>query len=152
MQTFIIELCRRICSLETRVDDLNSEIKLLEDKYNNLKNKNSRNSSLPPSKDPPFKPNTNKDKPHPKAASRESNKEKKPNGGQKGHKGHRLEPVENPDKCVYHYLDSTPDGIALGEKDIVRFAERQEFEILKPTIIITDRCGKLCFFHEPESG
>lgn len=171
LKSLIQELMQRVKILEDRVEKLtienkkltienkklirengklHLENKKLRDKYNHLKNISSRNSSTPPSKDPPYKPNTNKEKPNPKAASRKKDKKKKSNGGQKGHKGFRLEPVENPDKTIFHYLDFTPDGMKLTAKDILRFEERQEFEIPKPKIVVT--AHRAAIYKHPITG
>lgn len=131
-------------------ENLRRENDGLIEKYNCLKNMSSRNSSTPPSKDPPYKPNTNKEKPTPKEASRNKDKKKKPNGGQKGHQGFRLEPVENPDNILFHYLDYTPDGMKLSESDILRFEERQEFEVPKPSIVVT--AHRAAIYKHPITG
>lgn len=73
-------------TLQTRVTELEAKVKKLEDSQN----KNSGNSSKPPSSDG-FK------KPAPK--SRRGKSKKKP-GGQKGHKGSTLQRVAEPDKVV----------------------------------------------------
>ena len=122
------ELIRRIGKLASRVDELEKLNQTLEEQYRNLRNQSSRNSSQPPNKDWQSKPNTNKDKdkdkpnkdkPNPKPASRDEKKKKKPSGGQKGHKGNRLEAVDNPEKTQCHRLDKTPSGAQLKEEDIV---------------------------------
>ena len=171
LKSLIQELMQRVKILENRVEKLtienkkltrengklirengklHLENKKLKDKYNHLKNISSGNSSTPPSKDPPYKPNTNKEKPNPKAASRKKDKKKKSNGGQKGHRGFRLEPVKNPDKTIFYYLDFTPDGMKLTEKDIFRFEERQEFEIPKPKIVVT--AHRAAIYKHPITG
>ena len=77
---------------------------------------NSSNSSKPPSTDSNSNPKKKKKK----------KTEKKP-GGQKGHKGSRLEPVENPDEIVELSLDkkSLPKGNYTTGKSI----KRQVFDI-----------------------
>ncbi len=74
--------------------------------------KNSHNSSKPPSSDGPGKPKRSTD-----AISKRKNTRKRKSGGQKGHKGHHLKMVENPDeiknilveKCEHcnHNLEDT---------------------------------------------
>lgn len=72
-----------VLSLLDRCDKLEERIKSLE--------RNSRNSSKPPSSD------IGKPKPNPKSQRKKSGK--KP-GGQPGHKGSTLELVDNPDQVV----------------------------------------------------
>ena len=69
----------RIAELEERIKSLENQI-----------NKNSRNSSKPPSTDL-FRKIKGQRKPS-----------GKPIGGQKGHKGHTLEVEENPDHVIIH--------------------------------------------------
>jgi len=73
-------------------------IRKLSDQVNSLEErlaKNSRNSSKPPSSD-------GYDKPAPRSQRKASGRKQ---GGQKGHKGYRLEPVENPDKIEIHAIE-----------------------------------------------
>lgn len=72
--------------LQARVTELEHKVKSLEDKLN----KNSGNSSKPPSSD-------GFNKPAPKSRR---GKSKKKQGGQKGHKGSTLQRKEIPDKIV----------------------------------------------------
>lgn len=91
---------KHIISLEETVIKLVDTVSLLEKRIEKLEsqlNKNSSNSSKPPSSDPPFK------KP---PESRKPSGRKRKKGGQKGHKGHRrtiLEPNHMhpiyPDHC-----------------------------------------------------
>ncbi|WP_420324180.1 DUF6444 domain-containing protein [Legionella steelei] len=81
----------RIDELETLVKQQAAKIIELEKRLN----KNSRNSSKPPSSDGLSKP--------PRTSSlRENGKNK--SGGQKGHKGETLKQVAQPDKTVRHTL------------------------------------------------
>lgn len=73
----ITELTIKIEQLETRISELESQI-----------NQNSRNSSRPPSTDVFIKPKSQR------------KKGEHPVGGQKGHPGHTLEMVDNPEKTV----------------------------------------------------
>lgn len=81
----VLEQSARIAALETRVLDLEARL-----------SQNSKNSSKPPSSDPPFSQTTAKPK---------SNKK---SGGQPGHKGHGLSRVESADRIQVH----TPSSCA----------------------------------------
>ena len=82
--------------LQITVDGLNENIKLLTEEIAELKeklNKNSRNSSKPPSSDGLNKPN-------PKSLRKKSGKTA---GGQKGHKFSNLSVPKKIDRTVHHY-------------------------------------------------
>jgi transposase len=86
VQDFVLSLLARIQTLEADLADLREQV-----------NKNSRNSSRPPSSDGPGV----------SAKARKSAKSKRKRGGQKGHKGRtrKLVPVED----VKESFDITPD-------------------------------------------
>lgn len=98
----------------------------LEDKLSKYENpKNSKNSSIPPSQDP------NRET---RSLRKKSNKKV---GGQKGHKGSKLNKVPNPDKIIIHDISQCeccnsllPDG---GE-----VKSRQIFDIPKIKIKVTE--------------
>lgn len=82
--------------LQITVDGLNENIRLLTEEIAELKeklNKNSRNSSKPPSSDGLNKPN-------PKSLRKKSGKKA---GGQKGHKFSNLSVPKKIDRTVHHY-------------------------------------------------
>lgn len=84
---------KRIAELESKVIRLESIIETLLDKIEDLMHrKNSRNSSLPPSKD--------ENRPLKNQSLRAKSGKKV--GGQKGHKGSTLKMVENPDQIFNH--------------------------------------------------
>jgi len=80
------ELLYMVQILVKRVEELEEEVRQLKQQ------KNSNNSSLPPSKD---------ENRLPKNQSLRSKSEKS-TGGQKGHKGKTLEMVNNPDEIIHH--------------------------------------------------
>src|SRR5260221_8304994 len=80
----------QVKSLEGLIDALQERIKTLE----RHQAKDSHNSSLPPSSDRFVRA--------PKSLRKKSGK--KP-GGQKGHRGHYLQPVETPDEVLIHPVE-----------------------------------------------
>jgi hypothetical protein len=86
----VVALVQTLCSITNkqaaRIAELEERVKSLEDQIN----KNSRNSSKPPSTDP-FRKIKGQRKPSGKSV-----------GGQKGHKGHTLEMADNPDHLIVH--------------------------------------------------
>lgn len=84
---------KRIAELESKVIRLEAIIEKLLDKIEDLTHrKNSRNSSVPPSKD--------ENRPLKNQSLRTTSGKKV--GGQKGHKGTTLKMVENPDQIINH--------------------------------------------------
>ena len=135
---------------ETLVDIimiLQEEIEVLKQRVAKLEeqvNKNSRNSSKPPSSD-----GLKKSKPKPKSLRKRSGK--KP-GGQKGHKGHTLEKVEEPDYIIPLTVTTCSCHADLTNVDAVGHECRQVFEVPKPKlevyeyqseIKICPDCGKI---------
>ena len=88
---------------------------------------NSRNSSIPPSKDP----NRPKDS--------KSKKKKKP-GGQKGHKGSHLEPTDNPDEVKKISIDR--DTLPPAAYKAAGVEKRQIFDV-KISLHITEYQGEV---------
>ena len=120
-------------ALQQRVTDLQAQLR-----------QNSTNSSKPPSSDGLAKP-------APKSLRTRSGR--KP-GGQVGHPGHTLEPVEYPDQIVPLRLTACPCGYTFDPDDASALAHerRQVFELPPPTLHVTEyraetkrcpRCGKL---------
>ncbi len=94
VKEYIISLEQTVIRLVETVEKLEGRVAKLESQLN----KNSQNSSKPPSSDPPF------NKPKPTSKKKKKNKRKK--GGQKGHKGHQqklMAPTDSynimPDTC-----------------------------------------------------
>lgn len=141
----------KIRELEVRIEQLQRENKELQEIIQSQKEaikdlqdqlaKNSNNSSKPPSSDGYRKPRTN--------SLRKSSGKK--NGGQEGHKGYTLEPVENPDHIkVYEVKQCKHCPASLKDKKPIGYEKRQVFDTPSIKIEITehraeikdcDRCG-----------
>ena len=118
--------------------DLCAQIKQLKDQLN----KNSQNSSKPPSTDG-FK------KPAPKSLRE---KGKHPVGGQAGHPGKTLCMTEQPDQVIVHRVDTCSCGHDLEQTDVNRQERRQVWDIPPLTMEVTEHqaqvkicpsCGKI---------
>ena len=115
-------------------------------------NKNSSNSSKPPSSDGLKKPART-------GSLRENGK--KLSGGQKGHKGETLKQVTHPDKIVLHVLESCPDcGSSMQNQPVLDKVKRQVFDIPVPKLEVTEHqgeskycvcCGKIVVSLFPEA-
>ena len=108
----ITQLTEKIVQLEARITELEARL-----------NRNSRNSSQPPSTDGYRRPQSPR------------KKGEKPPGGQKGHKGQTLEWVENPDKTEVHSVPVCQGcGASLVDEKPVKVELRQvhdaEFKIM----------------------
>lgn len=108
----ITQLTEKVVQLETRITELESRL-----------NRNSRNSSQPPSTDGYRRPQSPR------------KKGEKPPGGQKGHKGQTLELVDTPDKTEVHSaLACKGCGASLEDEKPVKIERRQvhdaEFKII----------------------
>jgi transposase len=110
-------LTNEVAHLRLRVEELEAQVK-----------KNSKNSHKPPSSD-------EFNKPKPKSL-RQKNR-KKP-GGQKGHAGHMLSPVEDPDHIIIHRVtDCTSCGHSLEHAPVRRKETRQVFDLPPLQIEVT---------------
>ena len=92
-------------------------------------NKDSSNSSKPPSSDGLKKRRT------------QSLREKgvNPSGGQKGHTGRTLQQVSNPDHIERHLLDSCPQcSSSLTDVEVDRLKKRQVFDMVMPKREVTE--------------
>ncbi len=87
LEALVASQAARIAELEAALSELRARV-----------DRNSRNSSKPPSSDGYAKPAVSKDR----SLRRRSGR--KP-GGQSGHDGHRLECREDPDRAVLHTVD-----------------------------------------------
>jgi len=115
----IVQLQSKIQTLETTVADLRDQL-----------NKNSRNSSKPPSSDGLSKP------PAPVSLRKKGSN---PSGGQKGHVGTTLNPIANPNHVIRHALQSCPDcGECLENQECLRLSARQVVDIPMPQVQVTE--------------
>ena len=108
----ITQLIEKIVQLEARIAELEAQL-----------NRNSRNSSPPPSTDGYQRPQSPR------------KRGEKPPGGQKGHKGQTLEIVENPDKIEVHSVQICQGcGASLEDEKPVKVERRQvhdtEFKVI----------------------
>lgn len=98
--------------------------------------KDSHNSSKPPSSDGLKKV--------PKSQRKQSGRKA---GGQRGHKGYRLEPVQKPDREERHKVEECEHcGISLSDVSTDHLERRQVFDIPMITIVVTEHQAevKIC--------
>jgi transposase len=88
----------------------------------------SQNSSKPPSSDGYKKPLTRSLR----------TKSGRKTGGQKGHTGHRLSPVDSPDIIVSHRVDCCPECGEDLSSILEEIERRQLFELPKPKLEVTE--------------
>lgn len=119
----IVELYKLIEDLRLQISSQGEEIAKLKGQLS----KNSQNSSKPPSSD-------GLSKPAPKSLRKPSHKK---TGGQKGHKGHHLEAVANPEHITYHVVRQCEACGEILEADAESYEERQMFDIPIPRIEVT---------------
>lgn len=112
----------------------NAELRAENAKLRELLNKNSQNSSKPPSSDGLQK----------SAPKSQRDKSGKKSGGQKGHAGRTLLQVENPDAVEVHHPTYCSDcNTSLAFVAAHGFEKRQVFEIPEPKLnVIEHRCEK----------
>ncbi len=118
-----------------RISELEEHIKSLEAKLN----KNSRNSSKPPSTD-----NFAHDRPTPKSQRIKSGKKA---GGQKGHVGTTLKMVDNPDETTIYSIDKCKNcGKNQNDIKVKDYEIRQVFDIPPITIRVKEHRSevKIC--------
>jgi transposase len=121
-----------IAALEAVVAELRARVKELEDRLA----RDSHNSGKPPSSDGLKK----------RTRSLRQASGKKP-GGQPGHPGHRLEPVEAPDRVVVHAPSACGScGRSLGDGVVAGVERRQVFDLppLKLEVVEHRAEGKAC--------
>lgn len=125
-------VCQLVVGLVDTVHELVGIIQALQ----NQKSKDSSNSSKPPSSD------GLKKKPAPTSLRKSG---LKPNGGQPGHEGHRLEMVENPDHTVVHQNKICEHCHApLDNAAIIGHDKRQMFDIPLIHMQVTEHLVEIC--------
>ena len=116
-------------ALQEQVQSLAACIQQLEQQLR----KNSRNSSKPPSSDGPAKPN-------PKSLRKRTGKK---SGGQKGHQGHTLQRVENPDESTVLTVNTCSCHADLSQISPIRYDVRQIFELPEPKLHVLEFKGEI---------
>ena len=124
-EQIITTLLAKIAELEQIVQQQAARIAELEKRLN----KNSSNSSKPPSSDGLSKP--------PRTSSLRENG-KRNSGGQKGHKGETLKQIASPDIVKKHVLLTCPDCCSLFSTPVIGIVKRQVFDIPPPKIEVTE--------------
>jgi len=119
------EMQAKLLAQDVKLATLRAKLQTLEGQLN----KNSKNSSKPPSSDGPKKPRT-------KSLRK---KGRKKNGGQEGHKGHTLEPVENPDHIEVHKVSRcTHCGAPLEDVEVDDYQTSQVVDIPPVELEVTE--------------
>lgn len=118
------------------IQTLIKEIKFLKERVAELERRlglNSSNSSKPPSSDGLSK--------KPKSLRI---KGKNPSGGQKGHKGHTLTQIPDPNQIIHHRIENcTVCQASLKEIPTTNIIKRQVFDIPEPRIEITEHQAEI---------
>jgi transposase len=125
-------LTRRVSQLEAleqqnkKLWEENQQLKAENAELKQRLNKNSSNSSMPPSSD-----GYKKQPAFPK-------KSKGIKGGQKGHKGNTLHQIDNPDEVVECMPGRCTCGHVFGKEEMVYTEKRQVFELPVPRLEVTE--------------
>lgn len=134
LRCIITELRAENAHLKARIAELESQV-----------NQNSRNSSRPPSMDGFRRPQTPR------------TKGERPPGGQKGHKGSTLRPVQNPDEVIVHTVSTCPlCGLSLENVEPSAVDCRQVFDLPPLRFYVTEHrvertwCPHCKCFHQAE--
>jgi transposase len=118
--------------LTSRIVELEERVKSLEERLN----KNSSNSSKPPSTDAYATK-----KPKPKSRRIKSGKKV---GGQKGHPGTTLRMVDNPDETVIHNVNEYSNcHTSLEEEEAKDYEKRQTFDIPPVRLLSTEHRSEI---------
>lgn len=112
------------------IRDLETKLQALEDQIG----KNSHNSHRPPSSD-------GLNNPAPKSRREPTGK---PSGGQQGHVGHRLEPVQAPDYIAVHRVaECTACHASLADVATSKVEKRQVFDLPAVRLEVTEHKGEV---------
>jgi transposase len=123
-----VALKGRVAALQQRVDELERRLGL-----------NSSNSSKPPASDGLKKPAR---VPRVKSLREPSGKK---SGGQRGHRGETLRPVEKPDIIVNHYPETcTQCDLNVAAVASTAYRSRQVFDIPEPNVVVTEHRAHGC--------
>ena len=128
----LLEMDRRIHTLEQQVQDLTARLDASERRVRQLEEQvaqDSHNSSKPPSSDGLAKPK-------PKSLRPPSTR---PTGGQPGHPGQTLRMVAAPDRTVRHPVERCAGcGRSLAQQAPDRVERRQVFDLPEPQLAVTE--------------
>lgn len=150
---YVLALQDQVSFLTDQFTALTGQVQQLTDEVAELKsrlNKNSQNSSKPPSSD-------GLKKPKPKSLRKKSNRK---SGGQPGHIGHNLERIDHPDQTLVLPLNHCSCHHFLGDQPVINHECRQVFELPKPKLEVTEYkaeikkctgCGKIVTALFPEN-
>jgi transposase len=134
-------------TLQDHIERLEQRVELLENRVKELEGRlaqNSSNSHKPPASD-------GLNKPAPKSLRVKSGRK---SGGQPGHLGRTLQPVNKPDRIIPHPLQRCPCGECggrwLGDQPVLDYEKRQVFELPQQALVVSEHRAevKVC----PVSG
>jgi len=127
-----------LLALEARIDQLTAQVAELTARVGVLEAQlaqNSRNSSRPPSSDPPWQP-------PPRSLRKPSGRS---SGGQPGHPGRTLECVAEPHQTVIHRPTQCPRcGASLEAAEVTAVTRRQVFELPPLSLEVTEHLAQSC--------
>ena len=111
----LVALSERIAAQDAQIEKLTARMEELERRVN----RTSRNSSLPPSQDPPGAP------------GRKRRSSERGPGGQEGHPGHgrRFQPLERVDELVEHWPERCGCGHLFNDQERVAAGEPARHQV-----------------------